>query len=120
MTDESLPVRVVKWPFRQVIGWTKNFWAVVTKYDAVDFVPPAVADTWSWLKKQIPQAFGWGTPGEQMSSSIVLILAAIATSLFSGGITLFFVGVFFITFPGGALRLWPVIDGLWPFGQAET
>lgn len=118
--NENLVVRVAKWPFRQVAGWTQNAWAVLTKYSATDFVPPAVADTWSWLKKQVPQAFGFGTPGEQMSSSVVLGLAAIFTSLFSGGITLFFVGVFFLTFVGGALRLWPIIDDLWPFGQAET
>lgn len=120
MSVKDTAVAVARWPFEQVKGWAENFWAVVTKYSAADFVPPTIVDTWTWLKKQVPQAFGWGTPGEQMSSSIVLILASIATSLFSGGITLFFVGVFMLTFAGGALRLWPVVDDLWPFGQAET
>lgn len=120
MASENVAVSAAKWPFRQVQGWLQNFWAVLTKYEATDFVPPAVADTWDWLKQQVPQAFGFGTPGEQMSSSVVLILASIATSLFSGGITLFFVGVFALTFAGGALRLWPVIDDLWPLGEAET
>lgn len=120
MATGNIAVRIAKWPFEQVKGWTENAWAVLTKYSAEDFVPPAVADTWSWLKDQVPQAFGWGTPGEQISSSIVLIFASIATSLFSGGITLFFVGVFLLTLAGGLLRLWPVIDDLWPFGTSET
>lgn len=120
MADESLPVRVAKWPFRQVYGWLENARVVVTEYRPDDFVPPAVYDTWEWLKCQLPRAFGLGTPGEQMSSSIVLIITSIATSLFTGGVTLFFVGVFTLTFLGGALRLWPAINGLWPFGEAET
>lgn len=120
MADENIAVRAVKWPFRQVQGWLENFWAVVTKYKPTDFVPPAAAETWDWLTDQVPQAFGFGTPGEQMSSSVVLILASIATSLFSGGITLAFASLFAVTFFGGALRLWPVVDNLWPFGEAET
>lgn len=119
-SGESLPVRVVKWPFKQVQGWLENFWAVVTKYKPDDFIPPAVTETLDWLKEQVPQAFGLGTPGEQMSSSVVLIIASIVTSVFTGGVTIAFVTLFALTFLGGALRLWPVVDGLWPFGAAET
>ena len=120
MSDEHILVTILAWPFRQVIGWWKNFVAVVTEYAPSDFVPPAAVETWEWLKQQVPQAFGFGTPGEQMSSSVVLAIASIFTSLFTGGVTIFFVGVFTLTFIGGALRLWPVINDLWPFGEAEA
>lgn len=116
----DIVVRAVKWPFEQIAGWGRNAWSVLTKYSAADFVPPTIVDTWTWIKQQVPRAFGMGTPGEQMSASVVLAIAAILTSLFSGGITLVFVGLFMLTFAGGALRLWPVIDDLWPWGQAET
>lgn len=120
MRDENILISILLWLPRQIGGWVKNFMAVVGKYRPTDFIPPAVSETLGWLRDQVPQAFGWGTPGEQMSSSVVLIGASIATSLFSGGITLIFVGLFAITFFGGALRLWPFIDNLWPFGSAET
>lgn len=118
--SESLPVRIAKWPFRQIAGWFENLKAVLTNYEAEDFMPEPFADMWHWLKKQIPQAFGLGTPGEQMSSSVVLAIASIFTSLFTGGVTLFFVSIFVLTFIGGALRLWPAIDALWPLGESET
>lgn len=119
-TNENVLMRAGKWPFRQVQGWGENAWAVVTKYKPGDFIPPAVTETLDWLKDQVPQAFGFGTPGEQMSSSVVLGIASIITSVFTGGITIAFVMLFALTFLGGALRLWPVVDDLWPFGAAET
>lgn len=120
MTGENIFVAILLWPFRQVAGWLDNFYSVLTTYQPTDFIPPALADTLSWLRDQIPQAFGFGTPGEQMSSSVILALASVFTSVFTGGVTLFFVGVFMLTFVGGALRLWPVVDMLWPLGEAET
>lgn len=118
--DENILITILLWLPRQIGGWLKNFGAVVGKYKPTDFIPPAISSTLGWLKEQVPQALGFGTPGEQMSSSVVLAGASIATSVFTGGVTVAFVLLFAVTFIGGALRLWPFIDRIWPFGQEET
>lgn len=112
--------RIVYWPFEQTAGWLKNAASVVSDYEAEDFLPEAAADVWDWLRDQVPRAFGFGTPGEQMSASVVLAIASIFTSVFTGGFTIAAVFLFAVTFLGGALRLWPFIDDLWPFGPSET
>lgn len=119
MSVKETTVAAVKWPVVQTKGAARNAWRVATKYSATDFVPPWITETWDWLKAQVPRAFGLGTPGQQMASSVVLIIASIATSLFTGFATLFFVAVFTLTFLGGLLRLVPIVDELWPFGQSE-
>lgn len=120
MTDEHLLVSIALWPVRQTIGWLKNAKSVLTDYAPEDFVPPAIAESWDWLTDQVPRSLGFGTPGEQMSSSVVLAIASIFTSLFTGGITIFFVAVFAVTFTIGAFRLWPAFNDLWPVGEAEV
>lgn len=114
--DEHILKRGLLWLPRQVWGFLQNAWGVITGLAPDDVAPPSIVSTWEWLKQQVPRAVGLGTPQEQLSASVVLAIAAVLTSLFTGGVTLFFVAVFAVTFGVGVLRLVPVVDDLWPVG----
>jgi len=113
-------VGALSWPVRQVRGWGENVRDVLTETDTGDVLPPAIVETGAWLREQVPRAAGTGTPGEQMAASVVLAFASVLTSLFTGGVTLFFVALFLLTFLVGAFRLVPAVDALWPLGESET
>lgn len=83
-----LPVTAAK-QAGQIAG---GIWKYVTRdAELSTFVP-------DWLLKltieAIPKAFAGDTPQDQIEGSIILIGWSIATSLFTGGVTLFFVLVF--------------------------
>lgn len=107
---------VISWAPRQAVGWLGNVRDLFAGLRLSSLVPPAVWSSLRWLAVQFPRVVGLGTPEQQIVASVVLIGASIATSLFTGGVTLFFVAVFAITFLVGAARLWPAVDSLWPLG----
>lgn len=110
---------VVAWPLEQVKGWWENATKIARDLTWEDAVPPAMLSTAAWVKEKLVLALGGGTAQEQMAASFALGVAAYASSVVTLGATLV-AGLFFtMTFGFGALRLWPVVDDLWPFGSTE-
>lgn len=111
--DAMKPVRVavaiVLWPFRQLRATLSNWWTLIIETEARDVIPPTVLSTLSWLRDQLPYAFGLkGSAADQVRASVVLGIATllgIVTSL----LALIFVGTGII----GLFRLVPVIDAGW-------
>lgn len=106
---------IYRWPIRQVRGFGENVVGVgrqlFSKPQAV--VPPSIWSTWVWLKSQIPRAFGFGTPFQQIAASVVLGVITFLSGLLTGGLAWAFIGVWLVTGMIGLLRLWPFINEQW-------
>jgi len=70
------------------MGIINNARQFVSEQSPDNFIPEWILDL---TIRAVPRAFGFGTADEQVESSIILIGWSIATSLFSGGVTLVFV-----------------------------
>ena len=111
---------VVAWPVEQVKGWWKNATKIAKDLSWEDAIPPALLSSLAWTKEKLVLALGAGTPQEQMASSFALGVAAWVSSALSLGLTIPVALFFTLTFIVGSLRLWPAVDGVWPFGSAEA
>ena len=120
MASESLPVRAAKWPLVQVQGWFENAVKIAKDLSWEDAIPPAMLSSLAWTKEKLYYALGGGTPQEQMASSFALGVAAWLSRALSLGLTIPVALFFTATFVFGSLRLWPVIDDLWPLGEAAA
>lgn len=110
----------VMWPVGQVKGWWENATRIVKDLTWEDAIPPALLSSIAWTKEKLYYSLGGGTPQEQMASSFALGVAAWISSALSLGLTIPVALFFTLTFLIGAVRLWPVVDDVWPFGTAAA
>ncbi|ELY68830.1 hypothetical protein [Natrinema versiforme] len=83
------------------MGIIKNARQYIGDQSFDDFLPDWFLDL---TIRALPRAFGFGTPEEQVTSSIILIGWSIATSLFTGGVTAVFVLFWLFWLSIGVLR----------------
>jgi hypothetical protein len=107
------------WPLKQAAGWWQNTKAIVGDLTWDDFIPPALLSSITWSKEKLKDAAGTDTPQKQMAASFALGVAAVISSVISLGATIPIVILFAGTFTIGALRLWPVVDDYWPWGESQ-
>lgn len=98
-----------RWSWRQVTGFGRGVRSLIG--DRGDVLPEPVKDTWSRIKRAVPEAFGWsGSPSNQVTSSILLAAVAFGSSVITMGATAFLVALFALTGLVGILRLIPAVN----------
>lgn len=105
---------------RQVRGTRRRARSLVGSISLSDFFVTAPKKIIKWFLLQVPRAFGSGTPKQQVTASISLIGFSISTSLFTGGATLVFVGLFAVTMLLGLVRVVPAVNSGWTSSRNRT
>ena len=99
--------RAVNWSKRQTFGFMRNVRELGRRTKWYDFLPASIADLIKWVWRAILYSFGSSTREKQIASSVALLVAAIASSALTLGLTVGAVFVFAVTLFVGLLRLWP-------------
>lgn len=105
---------IVMWPFRQAAGWAGNLWGFVSTVSWRQVLVPSLVAAITWLAAQVPRAFGFGSPSEQITASISLGIAAYISGYVTAFLTWGLIVVFAVTATIGFLRFVPVVEQYWP------
>jgi hypothetical protein len=104
----------------QLRGFVSNLWASAMRAKWEGFLPPSIVSTIKFVGNMVPDAFGFGTPFEQLQASVVLGTVAVLSSIITLGATLALVVVFGATFAVGIIRHIPAVEGRWPLPEYEV
>lgn len=106
---------ILIWPFQQLWGWADNLWRWLSdRLSLQDVLLPSIYSSLVWLGDQLPRAFGYGSPGEQISGSFVLGVATFLTGIVTGGAAWVLIGLWAVTALIGVVRFVPAVESRWP------
>lgn len=106
--------RVLMWPVEQVRSFLGNLAGLFSGTESEDLLPPWILSTLAWIRTQFGKAAGYGSPQEQIVSSLVLGVAMIVSSL---GVLTPLAVVMLVPMMIGVWRLYPAVDDRWPLSS---
>jgi len=115
-----LPLALARFTVDQLRGTLGNVRGFLGWLNFERTLPPAIASTLDWLGEKIPLAAGSDNPYRQVVASAALIVAAIATSVFTGGVT---IAVVILLLPALFIGLWrfvPWVNDVWKAGRSRV
>lgn len=118
MTITSTAKTAFLWPVRQVTGFFRGLWTFfVDDFGPSTALGPSIRGSVLWFWSRILAAFGFGSPGNQLVSSVVLGVVAFLSSTITFGATLVLVALFTFTAGVGLVRFVPVVNAFWPLPE---